>query len=304
MTGLLRLAFLTLLAFCALGGLPAAAQVLLVKSEAGGAYDETAAAFCGEFARLSPRGTVTTTTLKELPPVGDFQLVVTVGSQAARGIAALGQHPPAIHSLLPRASFEAIPGLKEGRDTAVLLDQPAARQIELVRLALPGYQRLALLEGPESRLNVAQLGDAARQRKLTVQREVVAREQDLFGALQQATATPAVLLATPDSSVFNSYSIQNILLTAYRQRSPVVGFSSAYVRAGAVLALYSTPAQVGRQAAELAFAALAGGPLPPAQAPRYFEVGTNPQVARSLGIDLAEAETLRARLARSEGSAP
>jgi putative ABC transport system substrate-binding protein len=284
--------------------LPARAQVLLVSSETGGAYDEAAEAFRAELSRIAPRISVTGTTIKDLAPFGNTQLVVTLGNQAARGIAALGQHPPAIYSLLSRAGYEAIPGLREGHNTAILLDQPAARQIELVRLALPGFQRLALIEGNDSREAVAQLADAARDRNFTVARERVTDAQALFPALQQVTAAPAVLLATPDSGVFNSFNIQNILLTAYRQHSPVVGFSSAYVRAGAVLALYSTPAQIGRQTAEAAHAMLAGGSLPAPQGPRYFEVGTNPQVARSLGIDLAEPDVLRARLARLEGLAP
>lgn len=284
--------------------LPARAQVLLVTSEAGGAYDEAAEAFRAELSRTAPRVSVAGTTIKDLAPFANAQLVVTFGNQAARGIAALGQHPPAIYSLLSRAGYEAIPGRREGRNTAILLDQPAARQIELVRLALPGFQRLALIEGQDSREAVAQLADAARDRNFTVARERVTDAQAIFPALQQLTAVPAVLLATPDSGVFNSFNIQNILLTAYRQHSPVVGFSSAYVRAGAVLALYSTPAQIGRQTAEAAHAMLAGGSLPAPQGPRYFEVGTNPQVARSLGIDLAEPEVLRTGLARLEGLAP
>lgn len=287
-----------------LWALPAAAQVLLVLSEPGGAYEEAAEAFRVELRRLSPRHAVTTTLVKNLGTPGEHQLVVTLGSEAARGVAALGQHPPAIHSLLPRAAFERIPGIKEGRDTAVLLDQPASRQIDLIRLSLPGFTRLALLEGRESSDLVNQLTEVARERKLTVVKETVLQDSDLYGALRRVTAEPAVLLATPDSSVFNAYSIQNVLLTAYRQRSPVVGFSAAYVRAGAVLGLYTTPAQVGRQTAEAARVVLAGAALPAPQGPRYFEVGTNPQVAHSMDIKLEEPETLRARLLKLEGTAP
>jgi len=305
MRGTLRLlAALTLALAAVLCPTPASAQVLVVLSEAGGAYEETAEAFRNELRRLAPGQTVTATTVKELGPVSGYQLVVTLGSQAARGVAALGQHPPTICSLLPRSAYERIPGLREGRDSAVLLDQPAGRQIELIRLALPGFHRLALLEGRESRDLVGQLSEAARERKLTVVRENVLHDGELYAALQRVTAEPAVLLATPDGGVYNSYSIQNVLLTAYRQRSPLVGFSAAYVRAGAILGLYSTPAQVGRQTAEMARAALAGNPLPAPQGPRYFEVGSNPQVARSLGIALEEPEALRARLAKLEGSTP
>lgn len=301
---LLAACLVALLLAALLRSAPATAQVLLVLSEAGGAYEETAEAFRSELRRLAPGQAVVSTTLKDLAALGEHQLIVTLGTQAARSVAAQGQHPRVIHSLVPRAAYDRIPGLREGRDSAVLLDQPVGRQIDLIRLALPGFSRLALLEGRESGELVGQLAEAARERRLTVAREVVSQDSALYPALQRVTAEPAVLLATPDGGVFNSYSIQNVLLTAYRQRSPVVGFSAAYVRAGAILGLYSTPAQVGRQTAELARAALAGAPLPAPQSPRYFEVGSNPQVARSLGIALEDPEVLRARLMKLEGLAP
>ena len=106
----------------------------------------------------------------------------------------------------------------------------------------------------------------------------------------------------PDATVYNNRTISNILLTAYHQRSPVVGFSPAYVKAGALLALYSTPAQVGQQAGEAARLGLATGSLPPPAAPRHFRISTNPYVARSLGIQLEDPAVLHERLERSEGS--
>ena len=45
---------------------------------------------------------------------------------------------------------------------------------------------------------------------------------------------------------------------------------------------------------------LAGGALPPPQAPRQFEVGINQNVARSLGITLEPAEDIAARMIRRD----
>lgn len=286
------------------GARPAWAQVLLVMSDNSPAFEEAADSFRAELRRLTPRHTVTTAGLKDLGWPGDYQLVVTLGSQAARTVAALGQHPPTLHALLPRSAVERTPGLKEGRDTAIFLDQPPPRQIELIRQALPDFSRLAILGGKDLPELATQLADAGRDRKMTVIRENVLQEEALYPALQRVLAEPAVLIATPDSSVFNSYSVQNVLLTAYRNRSPVVGFSAAYVRAGAILGLYSTPAQIGQQAAEIARTMLAGGAPPPPQSPRYFEVGSNPHVARSMGIVLEEPAALRNRLYKLEGLAP
>ena len=82
----------------------------------------------------------------------------------------------------------------------------------------------------------------------------------------------------------------------------MVAFSPAYVRAGALLALYVTPAQIGQQAGELARGVLRGKALP-SQAiyAQNFSISVNSHVARSLGLDL-DADRLSAELARREAA--
>jgi ABC-type uncharacterized transport system substrate-binding protein len=108
------------------------------------------------------------------------------------------------------------------------------------------------------------------------------------------------LLALPDASIFNAGTIHNILLSALRARQPLIGFSEAYVRAGAVAAVYSMPRHVGRQAGEIAARALAGAPLPPPQYPRAFSVSVNHTVARALGLAVEEEGAIASRLQRME----
>jgi ABC-type uncharacterized transport system substrate-binding protein len=69
----------------------------------------------------------------------------------------------------------------------------------------------------------------------------------------------------------------------------VLGFSPAYVRAGALVSLHSTPAQVGIQAASLARSVLNGQSPAPSQYPADFTVEVNTHVARSLGLELDAA---------------
>jgi hypothetical protein len=69
------------------------------------------------------------------------------------------------------------------------------------------------------------------------------------------------------------------------------------VSAGALLAVFSTPAQIGRQLGEeLVALAEESGPLPPPRHPRYFSVEVNARVARSLGLTVPSAAVLERRL--------
>ncbi|THF61357.1 ABC transporter substrate-binding protein [Pseudothauera rhizosphaerae] len=294
-------ALLTALALHPAGAAHADAPVLLVLGDVGEAHEETAEAI----RQALPRGT-------EVDQIGwsavagshlrGRRVVVTVGGRAAQAVAAAAPPVPVLHTLLTRTSFARLPAAsRTGAEvSAVFLDQPAQRQVALIRLALPDARRLALLAGPASRELVDELAEAGRTFRFEPIQARVDTEQDLFVALQQVFSEPAVLTATPDPAVFNSYTVQNVLLTAYRHRSPVIGFSPAYARAGALLALYSTPAQIGSQAGDAVAGVLRGGRLPLPAAPREFEISVNSNVARSLGIELDSAEGLTARLMKQE----
>ncbi|AUL99106.1 hypothetical protein C3497_01740 [Zoogloeaceae bacteirum Par-f-2] len=298
---LIRL-FVLALAVCAGGQAHAGAAVLLVLGDETDAHQATATAFR---LGLPPGTTVEQIDWPALTAerLRNRQLIVSVGGQAARAIAEAAPSAAVVHTLLTRAAFARLPPAPDpSMVTAIFLDQPAARQIALIRLALPEARRLALLAGPSSGELVDELAAAARQQGMEPVRAKVSSDRDLFAALQQVFSEPAVLLATPDPAVFNSYTVQNVLLTAYRHRSPVVGFSPAYARAGAALALYATPEQIGAQAAAAARAVLAGGRLPPPAPAREFEVSVNKNVARSLGIALGDGQTLARALRREEHS--
>ncbi|MHB1374945.1 MAG: ABC transporter substrate binding protein [Thauera sp.] len=232
------------------------------------------------------------------------QLVVTVGSQAARNIAPQPIPVPVLHVLLPRSTLDALerrPGA--GPWSALLLDQPAERQIALIRLAFPDQKRIATVTGPDTHERAAELGAAAARHGLEAHAVAAAEVGALYPALREALAQRGVLVIPPDSQLFTSQTVHQVLLTAFRLRSPVLGYSAAYVRAGAVLGLYTTPAQVGTEAAAVVRRALTGTPLPAPGPHRLFEVGINPTVAHALGIELPSAKWLTEALQGQEGIA-
>jgi ABC-type uncharacterized transport system substrate-binding protein len=140
----------------------------------------------------------------------------------------------------------------------------------------------------------------ARDLKFGVAREGISSTAEVYPSLTRLLAETDVLLALPDPVVFNSGTIQNILLTTYRAQQPLFGFSPAYVRAGAIAAVYSTPRQLAAQTAEAAGRALSGAALPRPSHPKKFSVAVNPTVARSLGLTVDDEATLAARLQRTE----
>ena len=274
-----------------------AVSVWVALSDTGPAYVEAAAALRAEVER-APAGRIEWRVAhwsRFDSPKPEPQWVVAVGAAAQRGMQELfagdTRPPPLLAILVPRLAFErmAAPArLRSGSLSAVFLDQPPGRQLGLIQLALPALRNVGILVGGESKGHGVLLEKAARERGMQLTVSPVA-QGELFPALQSLLADAQVLLALPDPAVFNSQTVADILLTAYRRQVPLIGFSPAYVKAGALLALYSTPAQVGASGGELLRQALGGKSLPPPQWPREFVVAVNQDVARSLGLALDEA---------------
>lgn len=225
------------------------------------------------------------------------QFIVAIGNQAARAVVASDIEAPILVTLLPKTAVDRLADdnrrFANSRPlSAVYLDQPIGRQLDLVRLILPNVKRVGALLGPESagQFPVSQAAVLDRKMRLVAQR--VAHEGELAAALQKLLPEIDVLLALPDPAVFNAGTIQTILLATYRLHLPLVGFSAAYVQAGAIASLHSTPVQIGEQAADMLASALANSRLPPPQYPRQYSVATNPYVARSLGILVNSEEAL------------
>ncbi|GAB4218001.1 MAG: hypothetical protein Fur007_22080 [Rhodoferax sp.] len=234
-----------------------------------------------------------------LPPA---QLEVAVGSQACAQIASVARKGLALCALVPRASFDSLKrsGKAKRSLSALYLDHPVRRQLALLRLALPDVRNVGVLLGPESAAQSTSLRDSARSQGFILHEVLVRDEEGLYPALRSVLEDSQVLLAMADPMIYHSASLQNILLTAWRARVPLLGFSPSYVRAGALLGLYTTPQQAGRQTATLVMAALRGEGLPAApREPDDFDVDVNDAVARALNISL-DGPSLRRALRAQE----
>jgi len=277
-----------------------AAEVAVVLSGTGGAYDELA----GEIRQqLEPAVKVSFHNTAEIDSLagGKPRYLVAVGAKAALAVANGPLRIPLLVTLVPRTAYERLAaerrrGGQAVAMSAVLLDQPFSRQLDLIRLALPGARRVGLLMGSETQPHYQALQSAALERQLRLNVLQVEQESDIFPALQKLLPESDLILALPEPAIFNAGTIQMILLSTYRQQLPLIGFSAAYTRAGAVFSLFSSPQQIGRQAADMLRAALASGRLPAPQYPNEYQVSINPHVARSLGLALESEQQLLQRL--------
>lgn len=209
-------------------------------------------------------------------------LIVAVGPAALHDVAKRRCDCTVISAFVSSQVFRSVvAGAPPQAMTAVYAEPAPADQLRLISLLYNRPARIAAIVGRETGfLKPALAGQ--------VDVQDFAPGDDINRVLSRI-AQNEVLLALPDSDVYNTESIRNILLSTYRHKQAVIGFSADMVKAGALATTYSEIEDVDAQVAEMAASYVATGVLPPPQFPRYFRTVVNEGVARSLDVPVSDA---------------
>lgn len=230
-------------------------------------------------------------------------LIVAVGMKAAE-VAALQTTIPVLVVMTPQSSYEGLIGSPTvqkipRRIAAIYLNQPWDRQIDFLFAVLPTRHKIGVLYTPAIKKEVERLHEEIVKHAGSLMVQPVYSDATLFDDLEKILQTSDVLLAVPDSTIYSSSNVRNILLSTYRQNVPLIGISQGYVNAGAIAALFSTPEQLAEQSASTAIAYAQSGRWPASQYPKTFTIAFNQQVAHSLGIELDSEEVIRVRMGKT-----
>lgn len=293
------------LAFVASSPQAAPLAVTVVLSENAGAYQE----FSDRLReRLSGKNVALAVIDNPAAPVPAAGLVVGVGMKAATAVAA-SNAAAVLNVLIPSSGHDRLlrdfPQRARSKVfSAIFMDQPMERQARLIKAILPRARRVGVMFDSFPPDDMAMLKQRATRHGLSLQEQVIGPDISLYAALQTLLQNSDVLLALPDDTVYNSSTIRNILLATYRSGIPMIGFSPGYVKAGALGAVFSTPAQIVEQAVSAIQQYGEIRTLPAPHYPQMFEVATNEQVARSLGLNIKSVDELRREIGALIGDEP
>ncbi len=238
--------------------------------------------------------------------LGEYSSLITIGYQAAATVINNSTDKPVLSLLIPKLAFDLILKKnirKEKRYlfSSIYIDQPVNRQIRLINQLSDSFRKIGVLYGKNSYSRKKEITTSVKKAGLDVKNITVLERTELISETRHLSENSDLLLAIPDNTIYNRRSIKGILLTTYRNKIPVIGFSRAYVKAGALAAVYSSPDNISQQAIELInhntrYSYISAGRYHP----KYFEVEINAKVARSLSINLQSKDTLLEKLINLE----
>jgi len=220
--------------------------------------------------------------------INDAQIMVVFGTKAASDANAVNFDRQMIISMIPKqSSINLDDKLSAQRVTRIYIDQPFERYLALIKTIAPRASRIGLLLHSSDAPQREPMIKAAEQAGLILTIGMVESNDDIGESLSRLLANIDILLALPDSRIHNSNTISNILTTSYRNHIPVIGFSSAYVKAGATAAVYTSLRDISHQASDVVLQMLRNENTEGQNlTAKYFSVSFNFEVARSLGISL------------------
>lgn len=270
--------------------------VSVILSESGGPYSEFSDALRENL--LNSNVTLNVLDTTQAPPISG--LVIAVGMKAASIVANSNAHS-VLNVMIPKSGHKKLLHEIPGREnsplySSIYLDQPVERQLSLIETAFPGRDRVGVLFESTPPDELYQLREKVAEHGLRLYEQEVGTNTSLFEALQNVLKHSDVLLALPVPAVYNSSTLRNILFSTYQAGIPLVGFSSAYVKSGAICAVFSTPAQFASQTGMLVRKFIETGALPPAQYPKFYEIAVNDRVAQSLEISIKSPDELSRRM--------
>lgn len=180
-----------------------------------------------------------------------------------------------------RAVTARVPRNRSGAMTAIYAEPAPADQLRLAALLYGRPVRVGAILGPDTAFLRPALDGS-------VEVQSFAPGDDINHTLNRMTRSE-VLLAMPDAAVYNTENVRNILLSTYRRKQGVIGFSADMVKVGALASTYSEIGDINTQVAEVAAAFVATGELAPPQFPHYFRTMINEGVASSLELRVSDA---------------
>lgn len=231
-----------------------------------------------------------------LPALGQPACVVAIGSPAAVWLHGKKPPIPLVYCLVSNPERAGL--LTPPAAFGVTTDIPLTDQLMLLREALPEAKSIGLL---------FRQGDPDSQRQTDALRALLPVDMILESIAIDQQPSPAAaidaLLArridlvwtSPDSTIWNEATVRSLLLTALRRKIPVFGFSTAFVRAGALVGVGLDPANQGAQAAMVVIDHLAGKATTASVVAPTFDICLNLVVAQKLSLTMPKPLLERAK---------
>lgn len=211
--------------------------------------------------------------------------LLAVGSKAAISLKSRFDEIPIVYAMVLDPEKR---GLSGDNVTGVTLEIPAAEQFRQFKRVVPTLQTIGVVYNPEkSERLIRTAREAARQAGLTLLEEMITETGEVPDAFTRLASKVDGIWLVPDASVVTRRTLAHLLKLSLQRKLPVLVFSVAFVKAGALVGVAPDYPAIGRESARMVKKILGGaspGTLPSRAPPSVVVI--NRTTAASLGVEL------------------
>ena len=225
----------------------------------------------------------------------ESDLIITLGVSAAQTIAANYPEKQLISAYLTKQQAKSL-NIHNKYHLSVLLDQTFERYLAFSQMVL-NTQLIGIINRAPVKLNQKQTR-LLKVLDFNVVEYQLEQPENLQALIRRLTGRSDALLILPDQSIYNQDTLKGVLLTTYQSRTPVISYSPAHTKSGALASIYSSPIDIGKHLGDILDSFLSHKTISERsqQYARYYSVAYNQNVAHALGLVLPDVRQLHSRL--------
>ena len=197
--------------------------------------------------KLDPKVHIQTSSLSEFKKekINNDDLIITIGSAAAKAINASNLANPVLFSFTTQSSLPKTAGNWAG----LITEQPLSRLIQTTPpLVENSFKKQLLL--PVSPSNKSIINSAERFEKNGLKLIEIPDNEKPAKKVDSQLFKSGALIAVKDKHIWSGENARWMLYQAYRNNVPVIGYSKKFLKAGALVAVYSTLEQIAANTAK------------------------------------------------------
>lgn len=222
----------------------------------------------------------------------DIDFIISVGRKATlranEYLSTVDNAVPLLAVLIPKKMYNSInKNIKNNKDpnrlfSAIYREQPVERQLQIIADLIPSAKTIGVLTSMYDPESIEELKKAASKQNFDLIITENYKRENLINSLRYVLSHCDVLLALPDPEIYNPFTAKGILVTSYRRKIPIIGYSKTYVDAGALAAVYSKAESIAKQTGAITNTFFMQNKLPKPDYPAISAVHTNETVIKNL----------------------
>lgn len=230
--------------------------------------------------------------------LNDHKLIVSIGYKAAKTISKYKIHNAVIHSLIPDndTTQNSIPCIKSNC-YKVYINQPTNRYIKLFKILFPQGKNLVFATTNTDSKISKQIKSTSENNGVIYKEIYIQKNNNISRIFINKLNSSDVLLALPNSEIYNASNAKSIILSSYHANVPIIAYSKSFAKAGALLSLYSSIDNIAETTASLVNTIITDGPQKQNEYyPDNFTIEINSAVAHSLNINIDSENVLKRKI--------